>query len=257
VAQNSTTVGKDANDGPDLMSETNSEIYRLVFRGEVLDGQHAAVVRKRLGQALKLEGQKLEMLFSGRPVVIKRDADTPTAARFQALFREAGARLRVMPVGEPGEAQPQGASATPSGAPSAAAEPAVPEPAEASAVDADSATEAGAGGLSVAEAGLLLRPEERRSADPVTVSTDHLSVAPAGTELGEQQPVPELSLDLSHLSIAEAGADIGSGGREVAPVLDVDAVDFDVAPAGSDLGQQRKPEPPPPPDTSHLSYSQD
>ena len=70
-----------------------SETYKLVFRGEVLEGQHPAVVRRRLGELLSIDEARLERLFSGQPVVVKAEADEATAARFEGLFRKAGARL--------------------------------------------------------------------------------------------------------------------------------------------------------------------
>lgn len=51
-----------------------SEQYRLVFSGEVLDGQHAAVVRKRLAAVLKLDDERMDVLFSGKAVVVKKAA---------------------------------------------------------------------------------------------------------------------------------------------------------------------------------------
>ena len=40
---------------------------------------------------------QVEKLFSGKPVVLKRGVDRPTAARYQALFKKAGGQLRVRP----------------------------------------------------------------------------------------------------------------------------------------------------------------
>ena len=75
-----------------------TERYRLVFRGEVLEGQHKAVVKQRLGAALKVEGERLDAMFTGKAVTIRKDADTDTAAKFQIAFKRAGARLRVLPI---------------------------------------------------------------------------------------------------------------------------------------------------------------
>ena len=71
------------------------ERYRLIYRGEILDGQHRAVVKRRLTELLKLGDAQVEKLFAGQPVVLKRDVDRATAARYQALFKKAGGRLRV------------------------------------------------------------------------------------------------------------------------------------------------------------------
>ena len=60
-----------------------SERFRLVFRGEVLEGQHKAVVKQRLGAVLKLDGAKLDALFTGKAVTIRKDTDPDTAAKFR------------------------------------------------------------------------------------------------------------------------------------------------------------------------------
>ena len=84
-----------------------SEGYRLVFSGEVEEGQHPAVVKKRLAAVLKLDEQRMDMLFSGKSVVVKKAADEPTAKRYQQAFKKAGAVLRVLraTAAEQGDAQ--------------------------------------------------------------------------------------------------------------------------------------------------------
>ncbi|MCH2099047.1 MAG: DUF805 domain-containing protein, partial [Pseudomonadales bacterium] len=59
-------------------------IYNLVFRGEVLEGQHRAVVAKRLATLLKIDPGKAGTLFSGRAIVLKRNASKAVAAKYQA-----------------------------------------------------------------------------------------------------------------------------------------------------------------------------
>lgn len=63
------------------------ERYRLVFRGEVLADQHPSVVKKRLKELLKIDDERAAALFSGKAVVLRNDADTRTAARFQTAFK--------------------------------------------------------------------------------------------------------------------------------------------------------------------------
>ena len=71
------------------------EKYRLVFRGEVLEGQHRAVVQRRLKLAFEYSAGQLEKLFSGSAVVLKQSVDKETAASYQAIFKKAGGRLMV------------------------------------------------------------------------------------------------------------------------------------------------------------------
>ena len=101
------------------------ERYRLVFRGEVLPDQHPAVVKKRLKELLKIDDARAAGLFSGEPVVLRKDADTKTAAKFQVAFKKSGARLRVLPV-ESSVEEPSGETPEPVAVTLAGSEPAKP-----------------------------------------------------------------------------------------------------------------------------------
>jgi hypothetical protein len=238
------------------------DFYKLVFRGEVLEGQHPAVVRKRLSEAADFNDAALDKLFSGRPVVLKREADTATAARFQALFRKAGARLRVLPV----EAEDEMSVSAPAESPS-----------EQSAEPSEETTD----GLELLPAGSnVLREEERVPWQPRDIDTGGLSLEGARFLIPEDVPAPD-GPDVSHLTVAEVGSDLGPRrtppqhivqapdfplapvgedlaprGAPSAPAVDVADVDFEVAPAGSDLGQRKPPAAPVIPDISHLNLSE-
>ncbi len=227
--------------------------YRLVFRGETLDGQHTAVVKKRLRAALGLDDARLIALFAGEPVVVKRDADTKTAARYQAVFKKAGARLRVVPIAG-------AARSTPS--------PAAGE-------DATTLSLRPPGGD-------LIDAAERPTPHSVQVEIGHLSLAAPGATLGSERPVEQgATPDTSQFTLAAPGSDLGDTtrsastlevtidpeweladpgvilgvARSMTPVVDLDDIDFDVAPVGVDLGQLKRPPPPRAPDTSHLKLT--
>lgn len=68
---------------------------QLIFAGEVLDGFVAAEVRRTLGERLKLDQPRLDKLFSGTQVVIKRGLSAPVANQWVAQFRAMGAKLHV------------------------------------------------------------------------------------------------------------------------------------------------------------------
>ncbi|TDJ39420.1 MAG: hypothetical protein E2O54_10885, partial [Gammaproteobacteria bacterium] len=146
-----------------------SERFRLLFRGEILEGQHTAVVKKRLAKLLGIEDARVQRLFSGEPVVIKKDVDQATAARYQAEFKSAGARLRVA----------GGKSAG-----SAASPPPTPAQDAASAA-APSATPAGAASTgddpTVAEPGAMMSDDDSEPPPPAP-DTSHLSVAETGSD---------------------------------------------------------------------------
>ncbi|MCB1684122.1 MAG: hypothetical protein R3E82_13995 [Pseudomonadales bacterium] len=213
--------------------------FRLVFRGEVLEGQHPAVVRKRIAQALKLSDEKSEALFSGKAVVLKRDADEKTASRYQALFQKAGARLRLLPV------EASSVEAAVRNDPSA--DDAAEVPAESPADDApSSATASYESSLSVA-VDYVVPPAVPAAA----IEAPDFAVAEPGALISEPRPgaaadIPDVNFDL-----AERGADLGSK-KSVQPVVNLADIHFEVAEVGADLGELRRSVAAVNPDISHL-----
>jgi hypothetical protein len=150
-----------------------SEAFRLVFRGEVLAGQHLAVVKQRLGALLKLDGARLEALFSGKAVTVRNSADGATAARIDVAFKRAGARLRVVPIAPRHSAQD------------------APPPAT---------------GFEVAAPGARL--QEPVAATPAVVDTSHLSIAEVGADMAPRKPPVQPGVDLDEIDfeVAPPGA---------------------------------------------------
>lgn len=260
------------------------ERYRLVFRGEVLDGQHTAVVKKKLAQALGIkEETKLEQLFTGKAVVVRKDADTKTAAKFQAAFKNSGARLRVLPVVlsmEELEAKEAAdlAQANQARADQERADELAAMPNQAGFDDTSAWALMPAGSLVLAE-------EEREEVEPVEVPTDHIrldaavsfgpeetaeepepviieapdfDVAAVGSVIGPavEQAQSELSSLLSEVdfSLAEVGAELVKPSAPVAVPEALLESDFDLAEPGAAMGSGSVEEiAPPAPDVSHLS----
>lgn len=72
-----------------------AKLYQLVFEGETLDGFDADQVRQQIGEHLKLDDARLEHLFSGRRVVLKRGVDEERAHRHKRQFAHLGGRLLI------------------------------------------------------------------------------------------------------------------------------------------------------------------
>ncbi len=224
------------------------ERYRLVFRGEVLDGQHRAVVKRRLMESLKLNDGQLERMFSGSAVVLKRDVDAKMAARYQALFKKAGARLRVFAQEEPG-APAQGAKA---GAPDAADRSA----GDAKAADTAQqpvAPQAGppAGTFSLLDPAELDKLVAASAARRLEIDAPDYSLAELGADLGEPREVVPIELPDLDLSLAEVGVDLLDE-APTQPVVELGPLEFELAEVGAVLGEESPRPVPPAPDTSHL-----
>ncbi len=224
--------------------------YKLIYRGEVQEGQHAAVVKKRLGKLLKLEGDRLEMLFTGKAVVLKKSVDEATAARFQAAFKKSGAVLRVARNAGDGVA-----TATTEAGPS--------DEFELLPVGSD-----------------LLAEAERTAVPEREVDTSHIKLAGAVFSTRDEPLHEDVGPDVSHIDIAEPGVRLGPEVEAPdAPVLDVNfdladigvdlgpvdtteprppeiAADFELAEPGARIGPEQTAEQPTAPDTSHIQLKQ-
>lgn len=91
----------------------NSELYSIMFYGEVAEGQSVDVVKQKLAAMFKLSAQQIDETFTGHPVVIKDRIDRQTALRYKAAFERAGAVCWIKPLeqtqkspGQPSQPQP-------------------------------------------------------------------------------------------------------------------------------------------------------
>lgn len=202
------------------MSETT---YDLIFRGELLPEGDGAVARAELARVLKLDPARLGQLFSGGTVYVRRGADRDTAVRFQSAFRQAGARLRVLPV----EAGAAAAVPVPT---------ATPVPAASQAVMA--AVSAAASPMVAAEEATPPEPApprrmslaERLAAQQVEAARDDADDEPETVSpidfVSGGRPLPASGFDVAAASNAAAA---------VPPSLLDDAPAFTLAPLGADL----------------------
>lgn len=71
--------------------------YRIVFNGDLCPGVDLTEAKRLLGDAFHLEPERVERLFSGKPVTVRKDVDLETAEKYQARFRRSGAMCRIVP----------------------------------------------------------------------------------------------------------------------------------------------------------------
>ncbi len=251
--------------------------YRLVFSGEVAEGQHAAVVKKRLTTVLKLDDKRMDVLFSGKSVVVKKATDEKTAARYQQVFQKAGAKLRVLPVSE----TDGDASASEAASQIEASDPAKTQ-AEPQTSEQEQTSAANDGGIKVLPPGAdMLRADERQVIAAPEIDTDHLSVqgsvfvtddteepvdvpqvdhitlAELGAILGNDSDPPLVAEIDADFDLAEVGALLRDSEAEESEEIAVPDPDFDIADVGADLNDSDKAPPPAAPDVSHITLEDD
>lgn len=256
-----------------------SDQYRLVFSAEVVQGQHAAVVKKRLQAMLKLDDERMDVLFSGKSVVVKKATDEKTATRYHEAFNKAGARLRIEPLDAADDPLGVSDSVASSDAPQAPQ-----DGSDDSANVAEPDQTAVTPGLSVLPPGSdVLSADERVVAEAAEVDTSHLSVQGSIFAVDEAPLVPPDTPNVDHLSLAEVGTPIGQPRQQSDEILLELDIDFDLAEVGAQLGEPSMPEntpegiadvdfelaetgvqlgpsdqstPPPAPDTSHIKLDE-
>ena len=198
----------------------SDQLFEVAFSGQVSDGKNPDEVRAKVGKMFNADEAKLAQLFSGKRIVIKKNIDQATAAKYKTALHRAGAECEVKPVG--GNA-PASAAASPE--PAATAAPA------ASPTSDDSSSAAPAQTFESQYDGEIAPPPQT---DPLGITGDQIddlevSIAPVGSELKDDYAEPDEP--------------------------DIDITGLDVAPVGSDLGSARKEPDPPPPDTSGLTLA--
>lgn len=191
--------------------------FQVVFRGELTGEVPEDEVKQRLATLFKMPLEKVEGLFSGKPIVVKRNLDEATARKFEGAFQKAGARCELRSAGN---AASETAATGSTGA--------QPEPKSSSGSgDSPSASAAARGRASMAAAGdpnqTLLEldvpsdfagmeldqsekplSDGKRPAEP-DIDIGELSVSQNDAEnLSESKPVPPADIDTGSLKLEDA-----------------------------------------------------
>ncbi|PCC99286.1 hypothetical protein [Halopseudomonas pelagia] len=166
-------------------------LFEIAFHGQVRPGVTAEQARARIGQLFQVGDEQLNVLFSGRRVVIKQGLDEASADKYRQAIERAGAVCSVDSMEQEETPAPVPSSAA-SAAPSAPPNP--------------------AGGAS-------LKPRDAYMAAFSEVEAPDFGIAPVGADMqDEYEEFVDLPIDLSALSLAPAGSDLEQLRPEVAPV---------------------------------------
>ena len=194
--------------------------YEIVFDGRLVEGAQPERVKANLGKLFQADESRLELLFSGRRLVLKNNLDEQTAEKYRATLERAGAIARVVMMKPP---VPQ---------PEQAAQPLVTVPA--------------AEAQEMEEVELARPPDEPTWLRKTPARPGRLQIKPRDAYMAAFSDV-----DAPDYSVAEAGSDMQDPKPEpVVPQLDLSRLS--VAPVGSDMGQVPRVATRVAPDTSHL-----
>ena len=222
--------------------------FDIIFRGDIVFGHQLAEVKARLQQLFKADAAKIDGLFTGRPVPLKRNLDEASANKYRDALIKAGAMVEVCP----SDASPANTAAKPVPVARRVAEaqsptqasitsPApmptpIPTPTPAPATAAPVAS-----GWTLAPLGADLLPVAERRPQPAPVSVDisSLSLRAAEGNLVDASEVPEVQsavVVVPDLGLAAVGADLISADEKwELPLVEVEVEDWEIAEVGADL----------------------
>lgn len=203
-----------------------SELFNVVFAGELVGRADPAAVRANVGKLFNASDAVLDRLFSGQPVAIKKGIDRAAAMQLRARMKQAGAEVRLVQVDAQG--QPL------------AAPPRPPAPAPAPAAAAPSGTMA----ARVATLAVQIEREEalrpRPDAPPPPADTARVetwALFPPGSLLSppSQRPAPTPPV-ISGITLRAGGGDLVSAGEIARPApVRVDVSAISMAPPQSEV----------------------
>lgn len=234
------------------MADTEQQ-FDIVFRGDIVLGHQLDEVKARLAQLFKADSARIDALFVGRPVPLKRNLDAATAKKYQAVLTKAGAEVSLVPAGaqdKPRAAPVRGFTLAPVG--SSLLRVTERSPQAAVAVDTSSLS------LSPAE-GPLVAHSELATDDVAPVAVPEFDVAPVGADVlsaSERVAPTAAPVAIADWELSAVGDDLLKPDEHNAPLpLMVADLDADLAPVGSELGQIPDTREPLHPDTSALQLA--
>ena len=225
--------------------------FDVSFSGQLIDGADLTQVKNNVAKLFKTEVQNIEVMFSGKRVVIKRNLDQQTATKYQAVMKNAGAMCELSE-NKPAVTQEYSADNPPS----------IPQPEPTHGVTssvsqepniksaATSASASNMDSVTIAPPGETIMEHERVEAPQIDISA--ISIDDSRKNLVEHIPVPEPDIDISSMSIDSSGDNLIQNEQIVEPEIDISALSMDEA--GEDLIEHKK-VPPMEVDTSSMSMA--
>ena len=188
----------------------SDQLFEVAFLGQISAGADPQEVKAKVGKIFNADEAKLAQLFSGKRIVIKKNVDQATAAKYQTALNRAGAECEISPIGADAPA-PQAVTA-------AAVDTAAPAEAAAPVASAAPVSQQ----IETTYDGEVIPPPQT---DPLGITGDQIedlavSIAPIGSELQDTyQQAEEPEIDISEFEIAPVGSELGSAKKEADPPL--------------------------------------
>ena len=173
-----------------------NELFNIVFQGKIQPDCELSQVKEQLGRLFNVGDDKLNMMFSGKPVVIKKSADRATAQKFLQAMKKAGAVAHAVTT----DGKPVDLFSSEQAAPTPQQQQPKPAP-------ETTPTTSSEGGLTLAAVGEQIIPTQEFVEG--SFNTEGMTMAPPGSDVTDPEPPPPpFEANLSDLDMAEAGEQI-------------------------------------------------
>lgn len=187
--------------------------YQVIFSGEILEHADIDMVKSNVARVFSLPSDRIEKLFSGQRLVLKKDIDQVTAERYKTTLQRAGALCEI----EDTAASPQIPSA----------EKVKPAVTQASTPQVEET------GMTVADPGSQIG--ERTEVADANIDTGDMDMAEVGITLVESEPVPNANIDTGDIDMAEVGITLVES--DPVPDANIDTSGIDMAEVGITLAE--------------------
>ncbi|MWV15897.1 hypothetical protein F3I16_07500 [Pseudomonas sp. L-22-4S-12] len=158
-------------------------LYEIAFAGQLVPGAQLPQVKENLARLFQADAQRIELLFSGRRMVIKSGLDAAGAEKYRATLERAGAVAMVQALEVPVEE----VELAPAPVPAATAAP-----------------------VAAPGTGARVIPRDEYMAAFADVQAPDFGIAPVGADLQDSRPAAQApQVDLSQFSLAPVGSDMG------------------------------------------------
>lgn len=230
------------------------DVYDIVFSGELVKNVDLASAKQNVGKLFKMDGPKLDALFSGKAIVLKRGLNFETATKYRVAIKKAGALVNVVEQKKPEAPKPSpgkavfGEQASTSTPPLPVVEE-TPAPSENKVPTAP--TNTATSGLSMAPVGSdMIDSGDRKTVAAVQVDTSSISVQDMGGDLlqeSEKRTHESRDFAFDGMDVAPVGADVlRADERETVEAVQVDISGLSVSDVGERLSEPAPPAPPAP-----------
>ena len=255
----------------------SEQLFDIYFRGEILDGFTVSQCHQNIAQLFKASPEKVQLLFSGKVVALKKGLDKPTALKFQQALKNAGVKIYIKQAQADASAQ---ADTSAQAAPQAPQARTAPQESPVVAKENPTTTNHDADDslILLPPGSDVLTEDEREHIEIPDIDTSNIHLSSAFDAPAETPKPAPAAPDVSHITAAAVGADIlegvekaatkpapdtshihlGQVGEDLLPekedvvVSAPDTSSIKLAEVGADMDPSEKKTPPPAPDTSHI-----